>query len=76
MGLRMATPWMHPNGTFYLRERVPRDIVTTANKREVVLPMEGQNRIVKLGDGCARGADNSGNICTLGTRSPRQRQLG
>jgi hypothetical protein len=41
---------MHPNGTFYLRERVPRDIVTTANKREVVLPMEGQNRIVKLGE--------------------------
>ena len=34
MGLRMATPWKHPNGTFYVRERVPSDLLSIAKDWE------------------------------------------
>ena len=43
MGLRMASPWKHPeSGSFYLRERVPVAIAGQAKGRRVVVPVEGQ----------------------------------
>jgi|GEM_PF-2704864 len=46
----MTTPWKHPNGTFYLRERVPSDIAVTAKGREATLSLEGEQRSVRLGE--------------------------
>jgi integrase len=35
MGLRMATPWRHPSsGIYWLRRRIPSDLVALAGKRE------------------------------------------
>lgn len=35
MGLRMATPWKHPNsGIFWLRRRVPADLIGVLGRRE------------------------------------------
>lgn len=35
MGLRMATPWKHPNsGIYWLRRRIPADLVALTGKRE------------------------------------------
>lgn len=43
MGLRMASPWKHPeSGFFYLRERVPVAIAEQAKGRRVVAPVDGQ----------------------------------
>ncbi|MBV0892313.1 site-specific integrase [Paracoccus sp. Z118] len=50
MGLRMATPWKHPDtGVFYLRERVPAALVTKAKGRVVTLSFNGLTATVKLG---------------------------
>lgn len=40
MGLRMATPWKHPNsGIFWLRRRVPADVVEVVGRREEKLSL-------------------------------------
>lgn len=50
MGLRMATPWQHPDsGTYYLNQRVPTDLVAKAKGRTVVITISGQAFSVKLG---------------------------
>jgi integrase len=51
MGLRMASPWKHPQtGTYYLRERVPLDLVDGVRGRRVTVPVNGQPRQVMLGE--------------------------
>ncbi len=45
----MATPWKHPNGTFYVRERVPSDLVSIAKDREVRIQVDGEMKKVRLG---------------------------
>lgn len=51
MGLRMASVWKHPTtGTYYLRERVPADLVVRLRGRKVSLPVDGQHRPVTLGE--------------------------
>jgi hypothetical protein len=54
MGLRMASPWKHPTGVYYFRQRVPADVVDqvghpiekvslrTKNEREAI----GKFRII------------------------------
>ncbi|WP_299912002.1 tyrosine-type recombinase/integrase [uncultured Paracoccus sp.] len=50
MGLRMPTPWKHPDsGTYYLRERIPAGVVATAKGRTVSVSVDGLNFTVKLG---------------------------
>lgn len=40
MGLRMATPWKHPNsGIYWMRRRVPADLVETVGRREEKLSL-------------------------------------
>ena len=50
MGIRLATPWKHPNGTFYLRERVPRDVIGEVLGSTVSLPWQGTQKRIKLGE--------------------------
>ena len=51
MGLRMASAWKHPaTGTYYLRERVPADLVNRVKGRKVAVPVDGQPRQVILGE--------------------------
>jgi hypothetical protein len=54
MGLRMATPWKHPNsGIYWLRRRVPSDLVDVVGRREEKLslrtrdPAEAKSAYVK-----------------------------
>ncbi|MCE6960254.1 site-specific integrase [Cereibacter sphaeroides] len=44
----MPSPWKHPNGTFYLRERVPSDIASAFKGRMVTVRVDGTIRTAKL----------------------------
>ncbi|MBP1807695.1 DUF6538 domain-containing protein [Rubellimicrobium aerolatum] len=64
MGLRMATPWKHPTtGAYYLRERVPTDLIATVKGRKVVLTVDGQAKSVTLGETVK---------VSLGTKEPKR----
>lgn len=39
MALAMARPWKHPNGTYYLRKRVPKDLQALVGKKLVKLSL-------------------------------------
>ncbi|WP_133397557.1 DUF6538 domain-containing protein [Palleronia sediminis] len=50
MGLKMATPWKHPDtGIFYVYERVPTDVLGVAKGRIVTVQFGEQSYQVKLG---------------------------
>ncbi|THD84794.1 hypothetical protein E7811_03445 [Aliigemmobacter aestuarii] len=50
MGLKMATPWKHPNsGIYYLLERVPSKLVDNAKCRTVIVPLDGKPHPIKRG---------------------------
>jgi integrase len=51
MGLRMSTPWKHPDsGTYYLNQRVPTDLVAKVKGRTVIITINGDDYAVKLGN--------------------------
>jgi hypothetical protein len=51
MGLRMASPWKHPEtDSYYLRERVPLDLVGKVKGRKVTILVGGHGRSVTLGE--------------------------
>lgn len=50
MGLRMSTPWKHPeSGTYYLFDRIPKRLLAAAKGKSVLLLVDGQACRVKLG---------------------------
>lgn len=51
MGLRMASPWKHPDsGTYYLNQRVPTDLIAKAKGRSMIITINGDEYPVKLGN--------------------------
>lgn len=63
----MAHPWPHPaSGIYYLRERIPADVLARARGRTVTLPTAGGERRVRIA-GKAQHVKLS-----LGTRDPRE----
>jgi len=64
MVLKMASPWKDPKtGTFYLRVRVPSDLVTKVKGQTISLPVGGATIRVKAGESVK---------VSLRTRDPRE----
>ncbi|MEL6059411.1 DUF6538 domain-containing protein [Methylobacterium sp. DCY52] len=50
MALSMARPWQHPEtGTFYLRQRVPQDVLTRAKGQRLTLAIGEQAAAITIG---------------------------
>jgi hypothetical protein len=49
MILRMARPWRHRNGVWYLRERIPQDVLPKAPGLSVRFPAETGGSVVTVG---------------------------
>lgn len=50
MALSMARPWQHPKtGTFYLRQRVPKDVLAHAVGQRLILPVGDQGAVLTIG---------------------------
>lgn len=67
MVLRMARPWKHPTtGIYYLRERIPRDVLAKARGTKITLPSEAGASKVTL------GAKSEHVKASLRSREPRE----
>jgi hypothetical protein len=50
MVLRMARPWKHPSsGIYYVRERIPRDVLSKARGHTLTFPAEAGGSAVRVG---------------------------
>jgi integrase len=49
MGIRMASPWKHPGGVYYFRQRVPTDLIEIVRRSVVKISLRTKNEREAVG---------------------------